>query len=274
MILRLAGAAALVGAVALARPARADSCHGPAGGGGGEGGGGAPSGELVDTSSCREVSDVVGHERCGRFGQGWSGRATLPPLTAELGLFARRLDAGVAASGVMDHDNGSFGYEVAPGGGDRTASGVSLRLAMALPAHLYAGAEVEMGGLVSGGAPDVAMTTVDGTGTPSMLARDKAIMGAAAVAGVRGRVGRVALAAEVVAGARDLSISVQSRDGACIRSRTHHRAAAFAEPRVRLDFWLTPWLTVAGTAGSELDGESRMLGAELSFHLRAFDGGR
>jgi hypothetical protein len=54
------------------RPARADACHGS--GGGGDGGGGGPSGgESAAEPACSEVSDVVGRQRCGRFGETWAG---------------------------------------------------------------------------------------------------------------------------------------------------------------------------------------------------------
>ena len=271
----LVGAALLAGTTAAVRTARADGCHGGhPGGGGGAGHGAGASNVDAGGSGCSEVSDVVGYQRCGHFGDGWAGRAGLLPFTAEVGFFSRQLHTGMSARGVMAHDTGSFAYQVTPEEDLGTAAGAALRLALALPAHVYVGTEVELGGLVSGARADVAMTGAgDGPG-PSMTAHESLYMAAGGVAGVRGRLGPAVLAAEVVAGVRDVSLSVDSSYGACTLSDTHHRTAGFVEPRVKLDFWLSPWITVAGFAGSELDGQSRMVGASVAFHVRAFDRGR
>jgi hypothetical protein len=269
----------LVGAVALAASAGAvraahAGCRGGGGSSGSHGGGGGHD-SSSSGSSCTEVSDVVGYQHCGHFGEGWSGRAGLPALTAELGFFTRQLDSGFGASGVMEHDTGSFAYDVASVSDRATAAGGTVRVAMALPVHLYVGAELEIGALVAGTAADVSMSAADGAAPagPTMSARETLYMGGGAVAGVRGHLGRLALSAEVVGGARDVSLSVKSRHGSCVLSDTHHRTSAFAEPRLRLDFWLSPWLSVAGFAGSEIDGDNRMVGASLAFHVRAFDRG-
>ncbi len=265
----LIAAVVLLTSSAAFRSARADSCHGT-GDGGGSGGGGFGD-DSSSGSGCAEVSDVVGRQLCGRFGEGWSERTHLPALAVEAGFFTHQLDAGFAAAGVMEHDTGSFAYRVATESDRATAAGAALRLALALPAPLYVGADLELGGLVSDTGADVEMT--GGGAGPSMAAHRTLYVGAGGVAGVRGQLGRAGLAAEVVAGVRDVSLSVESQHGACITSETHHLTAAFVEPRVRVDVWLTPWITIAGFAGSELDGDSKMVGASLAFHLRAFDRG-
>lgn len=263
----LVAAVVLLASGAAIRSARADSCHGAGDGGGSAGGGGAGD-DSSTASGCAEVSDVVGHQLCGRFGEGWSERTHLPTLAVEGGFFTRQLDAGFAGAGVMQHDTGSFAYRVATEGDRATAAGAALRLALALPAPLYVGADLELGGLVSDAGADVEMI---GAAGPSMSAHRTLYLGAGGVAGLRGQLGRAGLAAEMVAGVRDVSLSVESQHGACITSETHHLTAAFVEPRVRVDVWLTPWITIAGFAGSDLDGDSKMVGASLAFHLRAFD---
>jgi hypothetical protein len=264
----LLASAVLLMVCGATRHARADACHGSPGGG--DGGGGGPGGESSTDSGCSEVSDVVGRQRCGHFGSTWAGRAGLPAVTTEVGFFTRRLRTGFGARGVMDHDTASFAYRVAAEDELATAAGGALRIAMALPAHLYIGADLEVGSLVSGTGADVEMSG-SVVPMPVMEARRKIYVGAGAVAGVRAHLGPAALSAELVAGARDVSLSVESRHGACILHDTHHRTSVFAEPRVRVDVWLSPWLTIAGFAGSELDGASRMIGASLAFHLRAYD---
>lgn len=255
--------------LAAARPARADSCRGS--GGGGSSGGGSP-GESSSGDSCAEVSDVVGHQQCARFGDAWSRRARHPALSAEVGLFSRVLDSGFSASGTMEHDTATVAYSAAPDTDRSTAAGASLRLALALPAHIYVGADLEIGGLVSGTGAEVQMDPAS-EAAAAMSASRRLYVGAGGVAGVRGRLGPTALSAELVAGVRDVSMSVDSQLGACVLSETHHRVAAFAEPRVRVDLWITPWVSIAAFAGSDVTGNSRMLGGNVAFHLRAFDRG-
>jgi len=267
--MRLLLAALLALGASVPRPARADSCRGSGNGGSSSAGGG--SGDDSSAAACSEVSDVVGHQLCGRFGAGWSERTHLPALSIEAGLFTRQLDAGFATSGVMEHDTGSFAYSVATESDRATAAGAALRLALALPEPFYLGADLEIGGLLSGSGADVEMT--GGGGGPIMAAHRTLYLGAGGVAGVRAQLGRAGLAAEMVAGVRDVSLAVNSQHGACILSETHHRTAAFVEPRVKIDVWLSPWITIAAFAGGELDGDSKMIGASLAYHLRAFDRG-
>jgi hypothetical protein len=274
MRLRIAAAAGLLVLVVLwaPRPAPAGSCRGSGGGGSSSSSGGSDGSD--DGPSCTEVSDVVGHQLCGRFGDDWSGRASLPPLSTEVGFFTRRLGTGYGASGTMEHETDTFAYRV-PGRPDRgTAMGATVRLAAALPAHLYVATDLELGALVSDTPMGVEMTGVGSDGlAPSISAGETLYAGAGGVAGLRGRLGDVVLAAEMAAGARFLGLSVESRYGACIVSDTHYHVAGFVEPRVRVDYWLNPWLTVGGFAGSDLVGGSQMIGAGLGFHLRAFDRG-
>jgi hypothetical protein len=171
----------------------------------------------------------------------------------------------------MEHDTASFAYSVATDSDRATAAGAAMRLALALPEPFYLGADLEIGGLLSDSGADVEMT---GAGAGAVMAAHRTLyLGAGGVAGVRARLGRAGLAAEMVAGVRDVSLSVDSQHGACILSETHHRTAAFVEPRVKIDMWLTPWITIAGFAGGELDGDSKMVGASIAYHLRAFDRG-
>ena len=130
---------------------------------------------------------MVGHQRCGRFGAGWSERTHLPALAVEAGFFTRQLDAGFAANGVMEHDTGSFAYTVATESDRATAAGAALRLALALPAPLYLGADLEIGGLMSDSGADVEMT--GGGAGPIMAAHRTLYIGAGGVAGVRGQLG-------------------------------------------------------------------------------------
>ncbi|HYU16851.1 MAG TPA: hypothetical protein VEL05_12285, partial [Candidatus Acidoferrum sp.] len=137
---------------AASRPARAGSCGRGSGSssGGGHGGTGVTGGPA-----CRETTDVVGRRECGHFGAAWAGPARQPPITTEVAFFTRWLDTGFGVSGAMAHDTGTFDYQVSSRDDRDTVVGAALRVGSALPAHLYLGADFEVGGPVSGNRADV-----------------------------------------------------------------------------------------------------------------------
>jgi hypothetical protein len=100
-------------------------------------------------------------------------------------------------------------------------------------------------------------------------------LGGGGVVGVRGHLGpRLMLGAEVGGGARTVQINVTSALGACEIIDHHYATEAYLEPRVRADYWVTPWVTVGAFAGGDLiGGGGQMAGAAVSLHLRAFDRG-
>jgi hypothetical protein len=293
--MKAAGAVvAVVAMAAFARPAIAGSC----GGGGDSDGGSSSSGSdssssdssssdssysSSDSSSssseptpaCLETSDVVGRQQCGSFGDNWGGTSRVPPIIAELGTFSRRIDPRFSGGGVLAHDGGAFAYSVVPGERDSgaTAVGMVIRLGSALPSHLYAGIEGEIGGVVSDGGADIAMLAPASDGSmPSVTTNEALFVGGGAYAGVRGRFGRLSAAAEVGAGARAIQLHVDSRYGDCVVSEYHYDASGYVEPRVRADYWVNPWLTVGGYAGTDLEGRLATMGLTLAAHVRAFDG--
>ena len=89
------------------------------------------------------------------------------------------------------------------------------------------------------------------------------IAGAYAVAGARGEVGRLRVAAELVAGRRWIRYAL---DG------TQDATLMMAEPRVRGEMWLSPIWTLGGAVGATLsERDVWMAGIYLGVHSTDFD---
>lgn len=283
----LAGLAGVAVALA-ARPAAAGSCsHGGGGSSGSSsssssssGGGGSDSSSSGSSEpACIEVSDVVGHSVCREFGDGWRLAPRMPAIVLELAAVYRRFAPGFGASGTaghLAHTTGDFDYRMVPAGGasDAVGMGTAFRLVVPTPWRIYVGGEVELGGVVRDAAYQVETTPTNATaGTPTVAARQEMYLGYGGVAGIRGRLGRTVIAAEVAGGRRSLQSVVDSQLGACEITDYHWAHATYVEPRVRLDHHVNPWLGVGAYAGGDLLQRGHVVGVTLSFHMRAFDRG-
>src|SRR5689334_23130804 len=78
----------------------------------------ASKGAAASRKGCHEVSDVVGYERCTRYGAGWSVEKA-PPLALELVVEVSRLDPrghtmsgnfGKGQSGMFTYPGDAVGH--------------------------------------------------------------------------------------------------------------------------------------------------------------------
>lgn len=119
-----------------------------------------------------------------------------------------------------------------------TAVSTSFRFTGVTRYNMFFGGEGEAGALVGRAGSNLA--------------------GAYAVAGARGDLGKVQLAAELVAGRRWVRYAL---DG------TGDQAMMIAEPRVRGDIWLAPRWTLGGAVGATLSERNVwMVGIYLGLH--------
>ncbi len=89
------------------------------------------------------------------------------------------------------------------------------------------------------------------------------IAGAYGVAGARGQLGRLRLAAELVAGKRWVRYEFGARSDP---------SAMIMEPRVRGDLWVASQFSIGGAVGSTLsDRAVWMAGLYITFHSNPFD---
>ena len=287
-----------------ATDARAGECHHGDSGGGGSSSSGSSSDSSSSSSSssssdswsdsssssssssssttvdvvpaCIDASDVLGEARCRDFGEGWAGRGQQPAVTLEVGTFVRTLRPGFGnTSGSMDHLTSRYAYKVIEPM-DReeeraTAIGLDLRTVIALRSAFYLGLDGELGGVVGEPSYDVEMTSTSGDGRASVETRQGLYVAGAGLLGVRGRLGGTTLSAEVAAGVRVIQLAVESHIGVCDITDHHYNTEPFVEPRVRLDRWVNPWMTMGVFAGGDAWTHSYMVGVGIGGHLRAFD---
>jgi hypothetical protein len=122
-------------------------------------------------SHCHEVSDIVGYQRCGRFGW-WRLRVT---AAVEIG-----------AVGLNDRSDGVV------------AAGPTTRILIGMGSLIYIGSQLEVAGVVA--EPGIVGTSARG-GSPAMTAGGALAQGEMLV-GAHVRLGRIMVAGELAPGER------------------------------------------------------------------------
>jgi hypothetical protein len=275
--------------VIAAPRAHASSCHGGGGGGGGggssSGGGGGGGGSYSSSSSsdggsstssaCTESTDIEGYRECQRFGM-WAVALRLPRITIETGMAVRRFaDHLAGASGSVTHGDERFTYRVVmPGRPEALDTTVSWTARGTVGSrHLYAGLEVELGGVASSAPAGTQMESVGAFGNPTLTQDSGIEFGAYGVAGVRMSSTHGAVAAELAGGVRTISYQFASTYHDCQQLSMIDDTRGVVEARVRGELWISPWLAVGATVGnSVIARDDWMAGVYLSAHSRAYGG--
>ncbi len=194
-----------------------------------------------------------------------------PSWTLEIGGLARRFTGPtIARSGIVETTSGdtaSYGIDSgAPSAGDTASGAFAMRITAPVSEHLYAGAELELGGLTR--SPIQLMTT------ESDLQLSRAMVGATAVVGARARHGIAELDGELAGGMRVLSMTVQSSDaGEDDPSATETSLSGLIEARVRGAVWVSPHVFLAAQTGvNVLDRDDVNVGLSIGFASHAFGG--
>jgi hypothetical protein len=159
------------------------------------------------------------------------------PKRFELGLNTRHFTA--------DHTNVAFRSTTTPDPSLAGGEGVtmSFRFTGQTPYSTYLGIEAEAGQMI--GLPE------------------SNIAGGYGVAGARGVLGSVQLAAELVAGRRWVRYELEGKADP---------STLIAEPRVRADVWLSRKLSLGGAVGATLsDRQVWMAGIYIGVHSNPFD---
>lgn len=224
-------------------------------------------GDLI--ARCVETSDVVGHTRCRRFGDGWNGGDQLP-FRVTLGPSFRRLSVGhLSFRGQTDHHNRRHGYGDAGrdlNDPDPFAGGLLGRLDLTFLDYLSVGAEVFGAGVAVGG-----ITRLEGevSHTPQALLT----LGGGLVLGVAIPVDVVTLRAEVLLGGRGVMLHSETRVRDCIGGASSWVAEGVVEPRVGASIFVLPFLSVNAWVGSNVlvPGDLHVVLA-LGAHTRSYDG--
>jgi hypothetical protein len=226
------------------------------------------------SKACSE-QEVVG-ESCREFGEtpGWPGKwwNQYPAIALSLGLRSASYDTTRGGAFDGNVESSSLAYHFpgsAMGAGVVRSYGLDLGALYYMVPYLYLGADV-VATLGNYGAPSFHSNgLVISPSSPLNVSQWEA----GGVLGARLPLGWVALRADVLLGASWLSLDQYALSGGHERTATAEAVSLLVEPRVHLDVWTRPFLTVSAFAAmpgfvpATLSG-----GVELTGHFRAFDG--
>jgi len=227
---------------------------------------------------CREVSDVVGEQKCTQYGAAWSVERALPFLYRfgfRYGEFSTA-DATFRESFKKKHR--PAGYEGYRFNGDAlgvpklTAYGMDGGFLFNITGQLYMGLE---GGLGFGTVDSRTFTTGAHTLTND-TGVDVLMFHGGAPIGYRVPLGRASLRGEMFLGAVGVDVSHNVNAPTIAGAPTSASSTALrwlVEPRIAADIWFTQHISFGVYGGVNLvDTNARSMGLILTFHNRAFDG--
>lgn len=174
-----------------------------------------------------------------------------PTWILELGGVARRFQGpSFARSGSVETTSGdvaSYGLASGrPAVSDTAGGAFAMRFLVPANEHLYAGAELEIGGLTR--SPVRLMTD-----SPDIHIASRSMIGSAAVIGARARHGIAEIGGELAGGMRVLSVTVQSFDAMEEDpSTTENTLTGIVEARLRGALWVAPHVYLAAQAGANV----------------------
>jgi hypothetical protein len=263
-----------------------DSSGGSSSGGSSSGGSSSSSDSSADSGGgssssnvgCIDDTDVHGFRHCTKFGA-WGKNLVIPRFFIEAGMSVRSFASSLGgAHGSLSHGAESFTYRVTmptTQSHHDVAMTTSLRIGFGLGRGLYGGLEGEIGGLVSPAAASPEMASTGTFGSPDVEQQGGMVLGLTGVAGYRASGRRGAIALEGAAGIRSVRYNFESSYHNCETYTTIVSNRALIEARARAEAWLSPWLTVGVTLGSNvLDRNDWMAGLFFGAHSRAFAGSR
>lgn len=221
---------------------------------------------------CTEVSDIVGYEKCHRYGDGWA--------------VERRWPIGIALTlPYQTFDPNGLGFDFAQGkhdpntftaSGDKFKSnalgafGFNLRIEGFVWRWFYVGVEW---GLGFGHNQIADFTNIVGNTTTQFSGSDAGIntvlFHGGGFLGLRIPLGRMSLRLEGFAGGNIATVNVDSALGGYEGSG----GRGSLMPRAAIDVWASPNVTMSAFGGfNGLDTRERTVGVMLEYHVRSFDG--
>jgi hypothetical protein len=227
---------------------------------------------------CTEVSDIVGEQRCRRFGSLWSIEGTVP-IFFRFGMrYSELSTADTTFTEQINKQHRPDGYQPFryPGEalGVKSLSGLGIEggFGFFLYGQLYAGFE---GAFTFGSATTASFTTSSGVKLGNDTGLDVNIFHGGIPIDYRIPLGRAALRSEVLMGIADTTVSHHVDSPGLPSTVTADEMRILIEPRIAAEIWFTQHIAFAAYGGMnvlDFDGRSRSLGVSLSWHFRSFDG--
>jgi hypothetical protein len=198
------------------------------------------------TPCAEDKNDVVGYRRCTTYGM-WGASLLEPYMFIDLGANLRHFGASQRPQPVARAST--------PGTTDSSSSGGSRalmfdeRVGVQLGHGLFLAFDFEFGDMAA-------------SQNPGPNERVFAVDGLVSL-GLRGSTGPLSLQAEVAGGAMQSSYANQPE----------LMTDPMLEGRGRVDWWLTPWLTIGGAAGASfIQRGDWMVGLYVGFHTWSYAG--
>lgn len=226
--------------------------------------------------ACREVSDVVGEERCTRYGRSWAVEETWP-IDVEAGFALISVDPRYGGLRAQPKSDGSTNDKqlsfTIPGSYATTPThgwGGNIRLAFAPAPFFYVGVDW----LLGGGHTDLRPGPVEsGYLLQPTHGVNSFLFGNGLYAGLRLPLGILSLRAEARLAARLLTVSEEFVASGTVTTASASHLEGFVETRALADVWFVPHATVSVFAGLDpIRRDFTSAGVLIGFHGRAFSG--
>ena len=224
--------------------------------------------------TCAEVSDIVGRQKCSRYGSTWSTEESFPiavGLNASYLSFAtegRTFKGGIKVGSKvtpLQYDGSALGKSGLGSGG------IGVRITVFPHPVVYLGLEY---GITLGRNQPMSFSADGATYQATSKLVDTTGLSAGGLVGLRLPLGPVSVRGELFVGGYGVNLYQSVVTGALSNASVAMAAGVpVVEPRVAVDLWTTPWLTLSGSYGRNVLDRGSQLGAlSLTFHGRGFDG--
>jgi hypothetical protein len=221
---------------------------------------------VLAEAHCREMSSIVGYQRCTRFGTWGFGVR----LSLEVGATALRLDGDAIDATANGTGTGTKYHFMAAPGDDRplTAAGVRMRFSIGFGRTFYATPQLDLAP-ITGGPRLIADVSTHGGTSMTTASSDGFVSQYVMLAGLHRRFGAVSLAVELGPGLRIASYA----PGELPRGTPTALQGWFVlQAQPAMDVWLTPNVSLGVQAGANLVDQSSVSAAlVLGLHGTPYD---
>lgn len=232
----------------------------------------------AEARGCREVSDIVGEEKCTRYGGAWSLEGQLP-FSFHFGM--RYADLSTSSTNFTEDNDKksrppgytSFSYRGdALGVKSLSTFGAAGGFGFFVYDQLYMGFEGSFG---LGSVSTATFTASNGVKLSKDDGLDVTVFHGGIPVGYRIPLGRAALRGELMTGFVQTQIDHHVDAAGLPSTMSASETRILVEPRLAADIWFTQHITFGVYGGVNVldtDGRSRAFGISLAWHNRSFDG--
>jgi hypothetical protein len=216
-------------------------------------------------SRCIEVSSVVGRQHCTRYGAHWAIVSTTPVSFELAGEYHALAVEDTRVAGTV----GGIGFDVHAASSPSLGVG-AIRFRIGFEHYFYAGGEIFAGGSPAG---ELARTSEGLIVTD----RGRRYFGGGAMIGVEVVLGIVGLRGEVAVALGCAMTEVGFEAGRqLLPSSNQFVANGLLEPRLAVDLWVLPTVTLGVTGGVDVVGtvSDVVVGVGVALHTRSYDDAR